>query len=138
MQSIFMEKATEPNKQMLEIAIGSTLDLWKQLYEHTLSAYPAATAGWHFSGAKHGWSYRISDKKRVIVYLLPRDGFFEAAIVLGDAACMQAMASNIAPEIKAAIGAAKPYAEGRGIRVEITKMPVAEDIARLIDIKLAN
>ncbi len=136
MQSIFMDKSKKPGETELKKALGKTFPYWKSLEEFTLKNEPSAKNEWKFSGAKFGWSFRISDKKRVIIYLLPRDGFFKTAFVFGGKAYEEVMASNVSDEIKKELKAAKPYAEGRGIRLEVRTKSIINDLKTLIKIKL--
>jgi hypothetical protein len=118
--------------------LGSTYALWKQVEEFTVAEYPGAISAWHFSGDKYGWSFRISDKKRVLVYLLPRDGFFKVALVFGQKATDAVLASKVADAIKKELEAAKPYAEGRGIRIEVKNKSIVKDIKKLVEIKISH
>jgi len=67
-------------------SIGENYKIRTLLQDFTKKLYPPATEEWNFSGIKYGWSFRIRDKKRVIVYLLPRDNFFKVALVFGQKA----------------------------------------------------
>lgn len=138
MSSIFMEKTQVPTDEELQKALGSTFSFWNAIREYTLQQYPKALEEWNFSGAKYGWSFRIKDKKRAIVYLLPRDKYFTVALVYGQKATDEAINSTVSREIKETIKAAPVYAEGRGFRIDITGKELIEDIKKLIDIKLAN
>ena len=80
----------------------------------------------------------MKDKKRAIIYFLPRDRFFKVAFVFGEKATAQVLASGIAPAIKSALEQAKAYAEGRGIRIDVRDGAGLTDIKKLIEIKLAN
>lgn len=136
MQSIFMDKGKKPGEAELKKALGKTFPYWKILEEFTLKTESEAKGGWHFSGAKYGWSFRITDKKRVIIYLLPRDGFFKAAFVFGSKAYEEVISSVVSEEIKNELKAAKSYAEGRGIRLEVRSKAVVNDLKTLIKIKI--
>ena len=133
-----MDKAQVPNDEELKKALGTSFDLWKSIRKYTLKNYPKALEEWNFPGAKNGWSFRIKDKKRAIVYLLPGDKNFRVALVYGEKATNQALSSNLSKEIKDVIETATVYAEGRGFRIEITDKKIIKDIEMLIDIKLAN
>jgi len=133
-----MDKAQVPNDEELKKALGTSFDLWKSIRDYTLKNYPKAQEEWNFPGAKYGWSFRIKDKKRAIVYLLPGDKNFRVALVYGEKATNQALSSNLSKEIKDVIETATVYAEGRGFRIEITDKKIIKDIEMLIDIKLAN
>lgn len=131
-----MDKGKKPAEAELKKALGKTFPYWKTLEEFTLKTESEAKGGWHFSGAKYGWSFRITDKKRVIIYLLPRDGFFKAAFVFGSKAYEEVISSVVSEEIKNELKAAKSYAEGREIRLEVRSKAVVNDLKTLIKIKI--
>ena len=115
-----------------------TFHIWQEIAAFTIQNYPQAVAEWHFSGEKFGWSYRINDHKRVLVYLLPRDGFFKVALVFGQKALDQIMASEISETIKTELENTKKYAEGKGIRIAVNDRSNLADLQKLIQIKIAN
>lgn len=134
-KSIFAEKKAIPDETALMSALSSVYPIWNQVKDYTLSLNPGAIEEWKFSGDNYGWSFRIKDKKRVIVYLLPRDGFFKTAFVFGQKATDQIMNSTVAKEIKDLLQSAKVYAEGRGIRIVINNEKLLGDIKKLLAIK---
>lgn len=138
MKSIFADKNSEPNIQDLKKALGKTFLIWKNIEDFLMTTKPDAMAVWHFSSTKFGWSYRIKDNKRVLLYLLPRDNFFKAAFVFSQKATEQILLSEISEEIKTDLRNAKAYAEGRGIRIEIKDASKTNDIKNLITIKIAH
>ena len=138
MESVFKDQKVEPTESQLKISLGNSFAFWQILNDFTHKSYPEALGKWNFSGIKHGWSFRIYDKKRVIIYLLPRDGFFKAALVFGQKATAEILESDISDHIKHELNAAKVYAEGRGIRIEVKDETVLEDIKKLVIIKIAN
>lgn len=93
--SVFMDKAQKPDKEQLKSAIRNSFKLWKQIRDFVVEKYPKVTEEWNFPGKNYGWSFRIKDKKRAIIYLLPRNNCFKAAFVFGQKASMQIMESNI-------------------------------------------
>lgn len=137
MKSIFTDKKKEPTEADLKKALGDTYIYWKQLADFTNKSFPAINT-WHYSSDKYGWSFRISDKKRVLIYLLPRDKFFKVAFVFGQKATDEILNSKISDDIKNELKSAKVYAEGRGIRIEVKNKMVINDIKKLITIKSAN
>ncbi len=138
MKSIFINKEEQPNETDLKRGIGNTFATWQAFANYTRSLYPKATEEWHFSGAKYGWSYRISDKKRVLLYLLPRDNYFKVAFVFGQKAVDVILKTEISENIKTEIRKAKVYAEGRGIRIDIRDTALVRDIEELIAIKIST
>lgn len=136
--SIFLDKEVIPTDKDLQDNIGLNFDLWNEIKDYVFLKYPKGLAEWNYPGKKFGWSFRIKDKKRTIVYFLPRAGFFKVALVFGQKAYDEIMSSDIAMEIKTELEQAKKYAEGRGIRITVENSSAIEDIKKLIDIKLEN
>lgn len=136
MKSIFLDKDLTPGTKELKKALGDTYSVWQTLAEFTKKSYPSATEEWKYTSAKFGWSFRISDKKRVLLYLLPRDKFFKVAFVFGQKATDEILKSKIAENIKTELKNAKVYAEGRGIRIDIKDDALTSDIKKLIKIKI--
>ncbi len=138
MQSIFTTKASSPSTQDLKKALGAAFGLWQSLAEFTKMEYPDSTEAWNFASVKYGWSFRISDKRRVLIYLLPRDKFFKVAFVFGQKAVDEILKSGVSEWIKTEIKNAKVYAEGRGIRIEVKDESMLSDLKKLVKIKIAN
>lgn len=136
MKSIFADKNKLPNDNDLKKSLGDTYQLWKLIKEYVILKYTKGFEEWSYSN--YGWSLRIKDKKRAIIYLLPRDKFFKVAFVFGQKATDTIMKSKISNSIKAELDSAKVYAEGRGIRIDIKDKIIISDIKELIDIKLSN
>jgi hypothetical protein len=138
MNSIFMDRGQMPAETDLASALGDTFDLWRELVGFTRALRPDVREEWNFAGAKYGWSFRIRDGKRVLLYLLPRDKFFRAAFVFGQKAFDAILATDISGDIQAEIKNAKAYAEGRGIRIAVQDHAVLEDLKKLIAVKISN
>ena len=138
MKSIFTDKNITPAKVDLEHALGKSINLWNQIEDYTKKSCSAFIDEWNYSSPKYGWSYRIKDKKRVLVYLLPRDNFFKVAMVFGDKAFQKIIESDISMDIINELKAAKAYAEGRGIRIDIMDNKLIEDVKKLILIKIGS
>ena len=136
--SIFMDKSIKPSDTDLKSALGKNYSFWCLISEYVYSQYSNSVSEWKYPGAKYGWSFRIKDKKRVIVYLLPRKGFFKAAFMFGQKASDEIIKSNVSNEIKEELRNARVYAEGRGIRIDVKSKVAIKDIKLLINIKLLN
>jgi len=136
--SIFTDNLKTPVEKDLAEALGINYKLWKDLKAFVCKEYPAAKEEWKFGGKNYGWGFRLSDKKRVIIYMAPRDKFFLVSFVFGEKAAKQALESGISDEIKKIISSAKVYAEGRGFRIEVRKSKCLSDIKKLVKIKLSN
>lgn len=137
-KSIFTDKNIVPNDSDLAKALGPCYDLWQNMKEYVLLKYPKATVEWKYPGDKYGWSFRLKDKKRAIVYLLPRDQYFKVAFVFGQKATDVILKSDVSEAIKADLAAARAYAEGRGITIEVKNSMVVNDVKELVDVKIAH
>ena len=136
--NIFTEKGLIPTNQDLIKNLGTTYALWHHIQEFVLEQYPKGLKEWNYPGKKYGYSYRIKDKKRAILYFLPRKNYFKVAFVFGQKATDLIMESDIALEIKNELINARKYVEGRGIRIEVKDDLNIPDIKKLVKIKLAN
>ena len=136
--SIFMDLTKTPKNADLEIPLGSTYQVWREIRNFVFEKYPAAIEEWHISVKKYGWGFRIKDKKRAIIYLSPREGFFIAAMVFGQKGNDQILNSGISNEIKEELMKSKVYMERRVIRIEVRDQRLLKDIKKLVEIKIAN
>lgn len=137
-KSLFSDKKTVPNDADLVEPLGELVPLWQSLKQYVHLKYPAAVDEWNYPGDKYGWSFRVKDKKRAILYLLPRERYFKVAFVFGQKATDAIMNSQVSIAIKAELEAARTYAEGRGISIEVKNDQIINDIKQLIDIKIAH
>ena len=138
MESIFMDKGTQPTNQDLIDNLGSTFSLWSDLKSYLNDSLINPSEEWNFPGKKYGWSFRMKSKKRNIIYFLPRDGFFKVAFVFGPKATGKVVESSVNEKIKTDLHAARVYSEGRGIRIDVKNSQILNDIKTLIKIKVAN
>ena len=136
--SIFTDKSKVPTDNDLKTAISTTFLFWNDIKDYVYKQYPNGVEDWNYPGSKYGWSFRIKDKKRAIIYFLPRDGFFKVAFVFGQKAMDKILESDIKSEIVEELKAARVYGEGRGIRIDIKAESDISDVKKLIDIKLTS
>lgn len=138
MKSVFTDSTLSPTTSKLKEALGITYPFWEEISDYTLKVTKGLVGEWKFSGPKFGWSFRISDKRKVIIYLLPRDQYFKVAFVFGQKATDRILEGKFDEEIKAELQAAKVYAEGRGIRIAVRDNSITIDIQELITIKILS
>ena len=136
--SIFTDKQQLPDAKSLSQVLGNQIHVWQHLSDYIIQQYPQAVGEWNYPGKKYGWSYRLKDKKRAIMYFLPREGYFKVAFVFGQKAYEAVMASKVHSSIKKELEQATKYAEGRGLRIKIDRPELIADIETLICIKLQN
>src|SRR5688572_4140410 len=132
MKSVFTEKTVKPDNFELKNSLGDTFKYWQSISGSVKKLEPNTIGEWHYSGTKFGWHFRIKDKKRVVVYLLPRKDFFKTAFVFGKKATEKILKSDLDQNIKTQLQNAKDYAEGRGIRIDVKNDSVINDLIELI------
>lgn len=135
MKSIFTDKTIKPTQVELKNGLSNTFDLWMSLAEWAKKTSPNSSEEWHIASEKFGWSFRIKDKKRVLIYLLPRDRYFKIGFVFGQKATDKIFATEIHQSIIDELKIAKVYAEGRGIRIDVKDELLIDDLKQLIEIK---
>jgi hypothetical protein len=136
--SVFEDRAHPPVEADLAGALGKSHASWKDLIAHMQEVHGTLAEEWNFAGPKFGWSLRLREKKRVALYLIPGSKSFLVGIVLGEKAVAEARRADIPDAIKDMIEAARAYAEGRGIRIEVRTRKDLDPIRKLAAIKLAK
>lgn len=136
--SVFMDKAQIPNENDLETALGNNVLIWREIRDFVFEKYPSAFEEWNFPGKKYGWSFRIKDKKRAIIYLVPLRGYLRVAFVFGQKAVDKILECDISETIKTDLMNSKVYMEGRGLWMDVTDNSLNQDIKKLVEIKIGN
>jgi hypothetical protein len=133
----FAGKTDVPDAQELTLALGPTRALWDKLVD-SLQHKHAVVQEWGSSSPKAGWSLRLKRKERIIVYLIPQHGSFQAALVLGDKAVKAARESKLPKRVAKTLAEARRYAEGTGIRMAVKGPADLAAIEKLALIKIEN
>lgn len=136
--SAFDDKQQLPGPDDLKRVLGRTSNHWDKLTAHIADEFAPLDETWGFAGAQWGWSLRLKQRKRTVLYLTPRRGHFLVGFALGEKAVKAARASGLPGSILEIIDDAKRYAEGRAVRIEIRNMKDLEITKKLAAIKMAN
>jgi len=136
--SAFDDKAHPPSAIDLEAVLGRASARWDELKTHLSSAYDPLGEHWNFAGEKWGWSLRLKQKKRTLIYLTPRKKHFLAGFVLGEKAVRAARASDLPAAVLEVIDRAPKYAEGRGFRLEVRTKSDVESVKKLAAVKMGD
>jgi len=137
-QNAFAGQVAQPSANAVESALGSSYALWNQLVSALKHDLTLDGEDWHTSGPKYGWFLRLQRKKRNIVYLGPRVGFFMAAFVLGDMAVASTQESSLPIRIRKMIAETKKYGEGTPVRIEVRSPGDLDVVRALAKIKVEN
>lgn len=133
--SSLIDKSHEPNEDDLRTVLGKSFGIWTQLIEAVADRIGPVSQTWGFTSKSTGWGLRLVLKDRIIVYMTPQSGKFLVSFALGEKAVAAAKASRLSPTLLAAIDAAPRYAEGRGVRIEVSTSRQIAGLARLAEIK---
>jgi Protein of unknown function (DUF3788) len=126
-----------PTKAELEAALGSAFPLWKAIVRVVEETCNPLIKEWKPSKSEFGRMCLLQFKKRTLLYITPDIGKVWVAIVLGERAFQLAMASSLPEVIKNLLLEAKPYAEGRGIRFQVSSIKEIPIVGKLLEIKTA-
>lgn len=133
----FVGHAVPPTPEKVDAALGVSAPLWHELV-NWIHQHGASNDEWQCSGAKYGWSLRLQQKKRNIVYLSPCEGCIRVAFVLGDRAAAAAKTARLPKHVVEELDHAPRYPEGTGLRLMVRKQADLAAIEKLATIKMAN
>jgi hypothetical protein len=136
--SAFDDKSKKPNASDLKRTLKRASTHWDNLISHIASEFPPLDETWSFAGANWGWSLRLRQRKRTVLYMTPGEGYFFVGFALGEKAVKAAHGSTLPDSILTVIDGAKKYAEGRAVRIEIRAKKDLENAKMLASIKMAS
>ena len=84
-----------PDEKVLARTLGGTKALWDELIRHVETEHAPVTHRWTASKTSALGFLRLVQKKRTILYLLPREGYFLTAFVFGEKATAAVRASDV-------------------------------------------
>ena len=134
--SAFDEKSHCPDPTEIKDVLARSAGLWDQLIAHVAREFGPITEQWSFAAAKYGWSLRLRQKERVVVYMTPQAGGFLAGVVLGEKAASAAYESGLSDAVLSLINGAPRYAEGRGIRLRVATKGDLRVVQQLLELKM--
>jgi hypothetical protein len=122
-----------------ETTIADRLGRSRAAFEQLRALRPGVTAEWRRYTKTGPWTLKVAEGKRTFFYLTPGDGEFTVTLILGERATEAALAADDVPEVqKRALRDARPYQEGRGIRVPVRGTTDVPDVERLLAVKLGE
>lgn len=137
-ENAFDGQTERPTEKAVEASLGPSYAAWKQLVAQLKQELILDAAEWHSSAVKNGWALRLQLKKRNIVYLGSRAGYFLAAFVFGDKAVAVARKSELPAQVLKMIAETKRYGEGTPVRIEVSKPEDLGPVVILAKIKVEN
>ena len=131
-----MTKGTGRDAGQWKAALGAAHSTWAGIVRVVEELASPLEIEWKPSKIAFGHACVLRHEKRALLYLLPEKASVTVAIVLGERAYGLAMASTLSAAVKTSLTEARPYAEGRGIRVNVTGPRDFATIRKLVAIKL--
>jgi len=110
-------KVKSPTSAELKAVLGSADVLWSGIVRVVEEMVGPLNTEWKPSKTEFGRMCLLQHKKRTLLYLTPEKEKVRVAIILGERAYALAMTSSLPAAIKRMLSEARPYAEGRGIRL---------------------
>lgn|SRR5512144_1722907 len=136
--AFFLEKSEAPTAPALAGVLGSRASLWKEITRGIGEQHAPVTEEWVYAGKNYGWSLRLKQKKRAVVYLTPVAGGFRASFAMGEKAVRAAHESALPQSVLRVIDDAPKYAEGRAVRLDVKRASDVKYVMELAAIKMAN
>jgi hypothetical protein len=135
----FLGKASQPSNAEVTVALGPAAPLWSELIDEITTDAGKLTQEWKgIYVNKYGWSLRLKQKGRNIVYLSPCHNCFRVAFALSDKAVNAAKESHLPKTVAQALATAPHYPEGTGLRLTVNRPGDLRAIRKIAQIKLAN
>jgi hypothetical protein len=135
----FIGHPQQPSEPEILAALGPSADAWTQFIEWMAQEHCVTSQEWKSSNAtKYGWSLRLKQKARNIVYLAPCSRSFQVSFVLGNKAMDAARHSHLPRAVAAVLTNAPHYPEGWGVRLRVKGPKDLHSIRTLAEIKLAS
>lgn len=118
----------------IEDSLAGAAPLWTELIAFVESSF-RVRSDWKFYGKNYGWALAFKKSGKALVSLYPGAGSFTAQLILKDDQLSSVPGELMIPELRAAIDAANPYAEGRWIFLAVRSERELEVVTKLIEIR---
>ena len=135
----FLGKTDEPTEADVAAALGSTAKLWNGFIQWMAEKQGITAQEWKgIVVRKYGWSMRLKQKARNIVYLGPGKGCFMVSFVLSDKALAQAKREDLPQAVQDVLSNAPRYPEGNGVRLIVHCAADLDPIRKIAAVKIAS
>ena len=125
------EGLTAPTQAEVDAILGDGAGL----LEIFLGRNPELRPEWKYYGAKNGWVLKAFRGKRNMCFVGHEPGAIAIVFILGERAFERLLKTDLRPEVKAAVEAAKRFPEGRSIRLILEDESNIADVQQVLDIK---
>ena len=133
----FVGHLAMPTPMEVASALGRKAGLWREIVQLCAQQGVAETE-WKSVSPKYGWSLRLQQRKRTIVYLARAMDASAWLLCWETKPWRHARSSDLVPEMLALIDRAPRYAEGTGIVFFVERKSDLVAVKTLVSIKLEN
>jgi len=130
----FIGRTKPPTDEELATALGAARALWDEI----LADLALPVQEWNSYSPKAGWSLKLKQGKRTIVYLAPCQGSFRVAFILGAKALEAVRQAKPSQALRKTLDEAPRYPEGTGVRLHIKTRRDLAAVRKLAEAKLAH
>ncbi len=135
----FLGRANAPSDAEISAALGPAASLWSALIDEVTADAGKLTQEWKgIFVNKYGWSLRLKQKSRNIIFMSPCHNCFRVAFTLSDKAVTAAKEAHLPKAVSQALATAPKYPEGTGLRLTVNRPGDLPAIRKIARIKLAN
>ncbi|NJD09535.1 MAG: DUF3788 family protein [Gemmatimonadetes bacterium] len=120
-----------PADAELRQRLGATWPVYRALLDAAADLRPE----WKYYGPKYGWNLKLFKGSRNLCFLNHYQDEFLVAFRFGERAVPRVLASGIPQALKDEFMAAKPYVEGRPLRLKVRAAAELPAVLELLDIK---
>ena len=135
--SVFKDKSVIPDSEALARELGETKKYLDKISSRISEKYGNSVVEWKYYGQKSGWIMKLLLKKKNIFFMIPQENGFDISFVFGDKAVEKITEGDFPDVVKKDLIAAKKYAEGRGLRLNVSSDELCDTILDLAEIKLS-
>lgn len=134
----FDDRAHLPAEAELGEVLGPVHGAWEQTRHSVAKLFPPVTERWVYAGRRYGWSLRLEQKKRGIMYLTPDRGFFRVGLAFGETAIRAALQGDLPAPVLEIVAGAPEAPEGRAVRILVKSDEDARIAVRLAVFKMES
>ncbi|HEX7591050.1 MAG TPA: DUF3788 family protein [Candidatus Limnocylindrales bacterium] len=131
-------RSEPPGAAELAEKLASAGSLWSRLQAEIREAYAPVTERWVYGGSRYGWSCRLEQGKKGILYMTPDVEHFRVVMALNDTAREAVLAGGVPSEIRDALASAAKAIEGWPVRMPVWTADDVAIVLKLAEIKLAG
>jgi hypothetical protein len=132
----FSNHTHQRSPEEIRLALGSIYPLWERLTRFIDTNYQI-TGEWSTWGpARYGWGLRYRRRGKALVALYPQKEMIIAQVVLGKTQAERALSLKLGEKVSKMLREAPQLRDGRWLSIPILNQADAEDVERLLLVKM--